>query len=389
MHEHDNEPVPGLPQQLPEGEHILWQGRSEFSSLATSTLHLKKLAGYFAALLALRVVFKLSDGVPLAEAISGSLGLAVLAVVALGLLAYYAKRAAAASMFTITDRRIVLRCGVAVTVTINLPYTIIDSAELRLHKDGSGDISITTDRGSRASYVLLWPMVKPFRWFNVRPVMRGIRNAESVAETLAAALAAHELGAQKGSVTEAPRGAEPVDKRPRRKLTVNPPLAGAASLVVFAIVAVSAYQLSDKGPDRVDLQSATQSVNLWFDDQDDGSVAVINAGNGFVIDTLEPGTNGFLRGALRSLARERRASGIGDEVPFSIHRMASGQVLLHDPATDRVIDLRAFGPTNRDAFARFLNLSTTDQIADDASSGSDDADTGVAAVALTLKETGK
>ena len=152
---------------------------------------------------------------------------------------------------------------------------------------------------------------------------------------------------------------------------------------------MSAYQLSDKGADSADLQSATQSVHLWFDDREDGSVVVINADNGLVIDTLEPGTNGFVRGALRSLARERRASGMGEEVPFSIHRMASGQVVLHDAATDRVIDLRAFGPTNRDAFARFLNLSTTDQIADDASSGSDDAETGVAAMALTLKETRK
>ena len=204
MHEHDKEPVPGLPQELPEGEHILWQGRSEYSSLATSTLHLKKLAGYFAALLALRVALKMGDGVPLAEALSGSLGLVVLAVVALGLLAYYAKRAAAASMFTITDRRIVLRCGVAVPVTVNLPYTIIDSAELRLHNDGSGDISIRTDRKSRASYVLLWPMVKPFRWFNVQPVLRGIRNAESVAETLARALAAHEIAVQGGETTPLP-----------------------------------------------------------------------------------------------------------------------------------------------------------------------------------------
>lgn len=389
MHEHDNEPVPGLPQELPEGERILWQGRSEFSSLATSTLHLKKLAGYFAALLALRVVFKFNDGVALTEAISGSLGLTLLAVVALGLLAYYAKRAAAASMFTITDRRIVLRCGVAVTVTINLPYTIIDSAELRLHKDGSGDISIRTDRSSRASYVLLWPMVKPFRWFNVRPVLRGIRNAESVAATLANALAAHELAARTRSSTLAARSPRPAAKAPRRKLTVYPPLAGAASLVVFAIVAVSAYQLTDRGPDSADLQSAIESVDLWFDDQEDGSVAVINAGNGLVIETLEPGTNGFVRGALRSLARERKASDIGDETPFSIHRMASGQIVLHDPATGRVIDLRAFGPTNRDAFARFLNLSTTDQIADDATSESDEAETGVAAVALTQQETRK
>lgn len=388
MHEHDQEPVPGLPQELPDGERILWQGRSEASSLAVSTLHLKKLAAYFVALLALRLVFKLNDGVTLAEAISGSLGLVVLAVVAIGLLAYYARRAAAASMFTITDRRIVLRCGVAVSVTVNLPYTIIDSAELRLHKDGSGDISIRTDRRSRASYILLWPMVKPFRWFNVQPVLRGLKSAESVAETLANALAAHELAAQQNNaapVEDTRR--ESRDARTRRRgWTVYPPLAGAASLVVFAIVAVSAYQLSNSGAEQAPLESAIASVDLRFEDQDDGSVAVIDASDGSLIDTLQPGTNGFVRGALRSLARERRASGIGAEEPFSILRTASGQVVLHDPATGRLIDLRAFGPTNRDAFGRFLTISANDQIADESSSETGNADIGVTAMALTQQE---
>ena len=108
-----------------------------------------------------------------------------------------------------------------------------------------------------------------------------------------------------------------------------------------------------------------------------------------IIDTLEPGTNGFVRGALRSLARERRAHDIGEEVPFSIRRTASGRVLLYDPATDRVIDLRAFGPTNRGAFERFLDKSKNDHVAEEVSPDADAAETGVAAVALTQQETKK
>lgn len=382
MHEHDGEPVAGLPQELPAGERILWQGRSEFSSFATKTMHVRKVAVYFAGLLALRLVLQVKDGSAIVDVLAGSLGLAVLAAAAVGLLAYYARRAAAATLFTITNRRIVMRCGVAVTVTVNLPYAIIDSAELRMHKDGSGDIAIRTDRSSRASYVLLWPMVKPFRWFDVRPVIRGISNADSVAEILANALAAYAIDT---TASDSPGAAADEAPSPRRGWTLHPPLAAASALVVFAIVAVSLFQLSDRGTSAL-LEPAVQSVDLWFDDLDDGAVAVIDAGSGQIIDVVAPETNGFLRGALRSLARERRASNIGAEIPFSVRRTASGAIILHDPATGRVIDLRAFGPSNQEAFARFLNLSAEDQVADDGSSRLDAVNTGVAAVALTQQE---
>ncbi len=385
MHEHDDEPVVGLPQELPEGERILWQGRSEFSSLALTTMHIRKVAVYFAALLALRIALALKDGQALIDAVSGSIVLLVLAVVAIGLLAYYAQRAAAATMFTITNQRVVMRCGVAVSVTVNLPFAIIDAADLRLHKDGSGDISIRTDRSSRASYVLLWPMVKPFRWFDVRPVLRGIRNAESVAKTLATALADYAADAAARPVSDP--STDDSAPAPRRGWSLHPPLAAASALIVFAIVAVSMYQLSDRGNGDLLLEPAIESVDLWFEDQEGGAVTVIDANSGRVVDVVAPETNGFLRGALRSLARERRASDIGSEIPFSVRKMASGSIVLHDPATGRVIDLRAFGPTNQEAFARFLEISAKDQIADGGPSEADAAETGVAAVALTQQET--
>jgi putative photosynthetic complex assembly protein len=83
-------------------------------------------------------------------------------------------------------------------------------------------------------------------------------------------------------------------------------------------------------------------------------VAVIDAADGRVIDLLQPGTNGFIRGTLRSFTRARRAIDAGREVPFSLQRTETGRLLLSDVVTGQSIDLRAFGTTNAEAFGRFL-----------------------------------
>ena len=127
---------------------------------------------------------------------------------------------------------------------------------------------------------------------------------------------------------------------------------------------------------------AIAAVELRFEDLDDGGVAVIDATDGRTLDVLEPGSNGFVRGAMRSLVRERRASNVGAEAPFSLLRTANGQLLLHDPTTDRRIDLRAFGATNADAFGRFLELATPTAQAIPNPPDSTDA----TAVALSTKE---
>jgi hypothetical protein len=57
MH-HDDfkfEPVPGLPEALPEGEHILWQGRPDSLRLAKDAWNLNWVLGYFIVLAIWRV----------------------------------------------------------------------------------------------------------------------------------------------------------------------------------------------------------------------------------------------------------------------------------------------------------------------------------------------
>ena len=97
--------------------------------------------------------------------------------------------------------------------------------------------------------------------------------------------------------------------------------------------------------------AATRS--LVFTDRDDGAVAV-SAPDGTPVAVLPPGTNGFVRGALRGLARERRREDAAMSAPFHVTEYIDGRVTLQDPATGRWVDLRAFGATNAGAFARLL-----------------------------------
>ena len=63
--EHDYEPVWGLPEKLPEGEVILWQGKPDQRAFARRALHLPGLASYFAVLIAARIASVLMAGASL------------------------------------------------------------------------------------------------------------------------------------------------------------------------------------------------------------------------------------------------------------------------------------------------------------------------------------
>lgn len=361
MQEHDYEPAPGLPEALPVGERLLWQGRSEFKSIARSTFHVRKLAVYFIALLALRLALQLQSGQAVAATLGGSIGLLTLAVVALGMLLLYSKLIAGSTMFTVTDQRIIIRAGVAVPVTVNLPFSRIEALDLRLHADGSGDIAILTEANSRVSYVLLWPYVKPWRFMRVRPVLRGVAEVEKVASLLCDALATTAQGA--GETKARPERAAPRDpsaeasRNGRRRWLAYPtfPLASAGSLVIIALVAVAFLQTGERSSEGQPVTpNIVMEVRLFFEDKEDGSVVVTDAGSGATIDILEPGTNGFLRSTMRTFVHERKAVHVGNEAPFSVKQTEDGRLILADPATGREVDLWAFGETNARAFMRFL-----------------------------------
>ncbi len=179
------EPVEGLPGRPPRDETILWQGRPSAWALTKSALAFWWVMGYFAFLALWRLVAAI-DIMPVGQAIAISVPFLLLAVIVGALLYITAYVQARATVYTITNKRVAMRVGAALTITLNLPYTQIASADLDLRKDGTGTIALTTSGDVQFAYLVLWPHVRPWR-FPTRPALRCIPEAERVARLLAEA----------------------------------------------------------------------------------------------------------------------------------------------------------------------------------------------------------
>jgi hypothetical protein len=184
QHEHDFDAARGLPEPLPAGERVLWQGAPDWRTLAVRAFHARKLAVYFAAILALRGAYVLSAGGTAGEAAIAVLWLAPLAATGLGIVLFIAWLAARTTVYTITDKRVVMRIGIVLTVAFNLPLTKIASAALHLEKDGVGDIPLALAGKDRIAYLHLWPHARPWRLARPEPMFRAVPDAAQVAGIL-------------------------------------------------------------------------------------------------------------------------------------------------------------------------------------------------------------
>lgn len=133
------------------------------------------------------------------------------------------------------------------------------------------------------------------------------------------------------------------------------PLIGAGLLVAAALLLTTFARVTNT-PVSAQLPPSTvvRELPLYFDDAPDGRVLVRDARSEAIVATLRPGEGGFVRATMRGLVRERRKRGLGPEKPFVLSARSDGRVVLTDPATNRLLDLGAFGPDNAAAFARFL-----------------------------------
>jgi hypothetical protein len=189
MREHDTEPVPGLPEVLPPGEDILWQGRPNWRSFALHGFHARKLAIYFAVLIAWCSVSLVRSDDPLGWATQSLLPLLGLVPVALALVAILGWLASRTTLYTITNRRVVFRIGIAFPMTINVPFKLIESVGIRSYADGTGEIALTLQPGNNIAYLVMWPHVRPWRLKRAEPSLRCLSGVVEVAELLADALA--------------------------------------------------------------------------------------------------------------------------------------------------------------------------------------------------------
>lgn len=181
--EHELEAAPGLPEPLPAGERILWQGRPHWRLLARDAFHVDAIAGYFALMLALQALLSWRSDDSLAANLLPLLTSASLALVALALLTLSAWLSARTTLYTLTSKRVIMRVGIVLTVSFNLPLRWIAAAHLKA-RDGGGDIALELKGSDRIAYLHLWPHARAWYLRKPQPSLRALPDVARAGELL-------------------------------------------------------------------------------------------------------------------------------------------------------------------------------------------------------------
>ncbi|NBB46837.1 PH domain-containing protein [Rhizobium sp. CRIBSB] len=200
IREHEIEPLPGLPGVPPAGEVVLWQGRPSSALIARHLLKVRWIVGYFLILASWAVVAGLNDGQPAGGILFSVAVLTALAGVLIGMIELFAWAVEKTTLYTITTERVVMRFGVAISMTLNLPFRQIDSVSLAKIGEKAGVIAIALLPGQRLSWLIQWPHVRGFRFSKPEPSLIFLADAEKAAKVLSAA-----VGQYRGARAEQPR----------------------------------------------------------------------------------------------------------------------------------------------------------------------------------------
>lgn len=184
--EHEDEPVYGLPEVPPAGEYVVWQGSPDWKALAIRAFHVRKLAVYFALMLLLRAAVTLADGGAALQALRDVALLLPLPLTGLALVLALAWLSARSTVYTLTNRRMVMRIGIVLTLSFNLPLRCIAAADMARAPRRTGDIALTLAGQDRIAYLQLWPHARPWQLRRPQPMLRCLPEPEAVAQLLAA-----------------------------------------------------------------------------------------------------------------------------------------------------------------------------------------------------------
>ena len=65
--------------------------------------------------------------------------------------------AASTTLYSVTDKRVIMRIGIVLSLTLNLPFRRLRAADLKLSQDGHGDIALALPDTDRIGWFHLWP----------------------------------------------------------------------------------------------------------------------------------------------------------------------------------------------------------------------------------------
>lgn len=197
--EYENEPIKGLPGFLPKGESIVWQGSPDWLSLARGVFHTRLVAIWFAFV-------AMSAFVAGGTGLKGAAITLLVALLGLGILAALAVAQSRTTVYTLTEKRIVMRFGIALPKCINLPLKLVESADLKPAGQGHADVALKLHGRFPLGWLQMWPHVRPWQVGDLQPMLRSV--PDSFVPVLSATLAKADPGLHRPLATAPDKQAE-------------------------------------------------------------------------------------------------------------------------------------------------------------------------------------
>jgi Bacterial PH domain len=186
--DYDFDRAHGLPEDLPQDERLLWQGHPDWKNLAINAFHVRKTMIYFTGLALLQGIGRFADGASLLAALKPFLWFVPLGLLATVLLLGVAWFSARTTTYTLTSKRVVLKIGMALPITFNIPFRQIDGAGISPTGGGKGDLYFRLGGKDRIAYLMLWPHARRWHFAQPEAAFRSIPDVDRVAQLAASAL---------------------------------------------------------------------------------------------------------------------------------------------------------------------------------------------------------
>ena len=180
---------------IPEGESILWKGKPSFWGFSWYFFGLKLLAFY---LIILSVVFaaRLTVTDFFTAFVVDFLPFLLSGILTSCILMALAKIQSQSSVYIITENRVIIKSGAALSFLISMPFKKIKAVNLQKRKGSLGTISFELNSGKRVPYISCWPSVRPWRFKKTEPAFSCIENVDEVATILRKSVMAGRVSLQ-------------------------------------------------------------------------------------------------------------------------------------------------------------------------------------------------
>jgi len=168
---------------IPDGESILWKGKPSLWGFSWNLFGLKWITFYLSILSVVSIARFFASDFHTAfyiDFLPFFLSGIFASIILIGLAAIQAY----STVYIITENRVIIKTGAALSFLISMPFKKIKEVNLQKRGASIGTISFELFSKKRVPYISCWPSVRPWKFKKTQPAFSCVRSVEEVATIL-------------------------------------------------------------------------------------------------------------------------------------------------------------------------------------------------------------